>query len=71
VLCGRVLEEDEGPFEADLMMCPGCDYKILQDKHPIVNEWKSKRQSSLSAVLDAGGAKTVRDEAKGQKKKWV
>ncbi|MFO0446083.1 MAG: hypothetical protein ACK51L_00290 [bacterium] len=76
VVCGRVLEEDEGPFEADLVMCPGCDYMISQDKHPVVNEWKSKKQSSSSTVQDAGSKKLeqkkkkqVETEVKRKKKK--
>jgi hypothetical protein len=78
VVCGRVLEEDEGPFEADLVMCPGCDYMISQDKHPVVNEWKSKKQSSSSTVQDAGSKKLeqkkkkqVETEVKRKKKKQV
>ncbi len=78
VVCGRVLEEDEGPFEADLVMCPGCDYMISQDKHPVVNEWKSKKQSSSSTVQDAGSKKLeqkkkkqVETEVKQKKKKQV
>jgi hypothetical protein len=34
VLCGRVLEEDEGNFKADSVICPLCDPQKQQQQLP-------------------------------------